>query len=150
MVALRFSGTISKDSTLTLAKSPYVITSTLTIASQVTLTIQPGVIVKFQPGDVRMDVQGTLIANGAVNDSIIFTSYYDDTYGGDTNGDGSATLPSPGDWTWVEFDGSGIGTKVNYCVFRYGGRNFNGCSGYVNNTVRIHNSTVNITNSIIK
>ena len=36
--------------------------------------------------------------HGTGLEKTVFTSIYDDEYGGDTNGDGGATLPLPGDW----------------------------------------------------
>ena len=61
--------------------------------------------IKFKNG-VELRVYGTLQANGA-----ILTSYYDDEYGGDTNGDGNATQPG-GDnhWDGVNFYGGSSGS----------------------------------------
>src|SRR5581483_5944220 len=69
-----FHGGIYSNTTWTLANSPYIITDTVVVFPNVTLTIQPGVIVKFD-SNVYMEVrQGNLIANGTPADSITFTS----------------------------------------------------------------------------
>ena len=59
--------------------------------------------------------------------NIIFTSLYDDCYGGDFNGDGNATTPDKGAWKYIHLDGynntsQGIG-NMNYCKLLYAGFN---------------------------
>ena len=51
-------------------------------------------------------VQGTLIAQGTASSPIVFTSIKDDAYGGDTNGDGSATTPMPGEFKAIDVEAS--------------------------------------------
>lgn len=100
------------------------------IAITSTLTIEPGVIVKFSGTDVNgnFDVQsgGRVIANGTANSRIVFTSLYDDSYCGDSNGDGTASAPNKGDWNSIGLDG-GTNSSFTYCDFFYGG----GYNGYV-------------------
>ena len=83
---------INADTTWTLSGSPYIIQGAPTVASGATLTIEPGVVVKFG-GASSLEVSGILIANGTPVQKIYFTSLADDTVGGDSNGDGNATSP---------------------------------------------------------
>ncbi len=139
------SGTISVDSTWTLTESPVTVTSNLTIAQDVTLTIEPGVVIKFS--DTRFSyftVNGTLDAQGTSALPIVFTSYSDDSYGGDSNGDGSATSPAAGQWRTITFNETSANTSImDYCLVRYGGFDrFDDTKA-----IRIVNSSPSISNS---
>lgn len=113
------SGSITTDTTWTTAASPYVIDGdALTINTGVTLTIEPGVVVKLN-GE-HLTVSGTVVAAGTADDPITFTSFYDDTVGGDTNGDGASTAAAPGDWEYVSF-ASGSSGNLDHVVMQYGG-----------------------------
>ena len=89
------SGTISTNTTWTLANSPYTVTNDITVASGVTLTIEPGVEVKFDAGK-KLEIEGTLIARGTSSDKITFTS--------------SAASPAAGDWGYIRFDDDPVGS----------------------------------------
>ena len=63
-------GVYSSDTLLTLAKSPYAVTSDLTVSKGTTLTIEPGVDLNFQ-ARVSLVVNGTLKAVAGSRDHII-------------------------------------------------------------------------------
>ena len=109
-----FGGTIDKDSTLTLANSPYVIVDSTLIVSGVTLTIEPGVTLRFDDGKY-LKVEGDLVARGTVDSNIVFTS--------------NSETPSAGSWSKVWLNGTSVtsdssdnytsGTVLEYCQFLY-------------------------------
>ena len=113
-----------------MADSPYFIESGFTIPAGVTLALKPGVVVKdhyWYSGSIN--VQGTIIAQGTTESPIVFTDDKDDLYGGDSNGDGSATAPEPGGWSSLTVSASsGASSVFSHCLFRYGGS----ASGAVN------------------
>jgi parallel beta-helix repeat protein len=114
-------GPIGSNTTWTAANSPYVVTCDVTVNAGVTLTVEPGVVVKFLNTSMTLFVEGTLLADGTETDKIYFTSYADDV-GGDTNGDGSASSPAPGQWDAIRYSASSSGNLLDHSVVRYGGR----------------------------
>lgn len=65
------SGNITTDTTWTLAGSPYVVVDDVTVNPDITLTIMPGVQVRFN-GSYALSVRGTLTAEGLPGQEILF------------------------------------------------------------------------------
>ena len=112
--AINIGGTIASNTTLTLANSPYIVTSTLTVNAGVTLTVPAGIEMRFNAG-IAFNINGTLTATSAIftsNDvSPVFGSWSNITFG-----NGSATLTSSTitgcTFTW----GAGIYVSNNYTL----------------------------------
>lgn len=98
------SGGIFTNTTWTLANSPYIVTDTVVVFPNVTLTIQPGVTVQFNPTKF-IQVRGSLKAMGTVSDTIRFTS--------------NAATPAPGDWNGIRIINQADSVNLNYCSFQY-------------------------------
>ena len=111
-------GPLVGDTTWALADSPYIVTADVQVPVGVTLTIEPGVMVKFNEGR-HLQVDGTLIARGNPDRLVIFTS--------------SRPSPRPGDWSNIRLTSTAAATTVNadgdyvsgsilqHCVVEYGG-----------------------------
>ncbi len=114
------SNDITSDTTWTKTGSPYIISTDVYVAPSVTLTIDPGVVVKFADSNGSIGVIGILTAQGTSAKHITFTSYADDSLGGDSNNDGTSTSPASGD-----FDGFYVGQNatlnLNYVDIKYAG-----------------------------
>ena len=96
----------------------YVVSTDMTVASGATLTIQPGAILKFASGkSMIVNKGGTFDSRGTRAFPVIFTSLKDDAHGGDTNGDGGATRPRPGDWRRIYVSGR---ANLSHCELYYG------------------------------
>ncbi len=154
---IRKSGHITSNETWT-AGNIYLIENHLTVDSGVLLTIQAGVIVKFA-GNKLLGVNGVLKVQGTAANPVYITSVKDDTVGGDTNGDGTASAPNLGDWGHIAFLDSSVDSEntVENAVIRYGGSYFDGHYGYYNcwdcsfsGAVRFHSSSPTVRNSTIE
>lgn len=101
------------------------IVDNLTIAPSAVLTVQPGVVIKLTNYYDGIVVQGALVADGTAVQPIVFTSFKDDSYGGDTNNNGNGTTPAKGDWNTIDFVASSLDSlnSLKHCIVRYGGWN---------------------------
>lgn len=122
-------GTLTVDATLAqrslggIENIAYIIDN-LTVGSDATFTINPGVVIKFATTYSVINVNGALIANGASDNKIVFTSLKDDSKGGDTNDDGANSTPAQGDWWSIHFGASSRSDQnsLTHCMLHYGGR----------------------------
>jgi parallel beta-helix repeat protein len=96
----------------------YIVTGSLTVDSSALLAVEPGVIVKFNAGK-NFFVKGILRAKGIPNYPAYFSSIKDDSAGGDSNGDGSATKPAAKNWSGLRMS-AGSSVELAGTVIRYG------------------------------
>ena len=120
--ATSVGGMVSTDTTWTLANGPYVVTSDITLGSGATLTIQPGVEVRFDPERrIKID-NGTFIARGTTGLPIRFTA----------NATGNVQDEQRWNAIWfgdgtvdATYDGAGnyvSGSVVEHAIVEYAGR----------------------------
>ncbi|MBI5214357.1 MAG: right-handed parallel beta-helix repeat-containing protein [Ignavibacteriae bacterium] len=138
------------------ANTVYWIKNDVTVTAGDTLTIAPGTVIKFAAG-VSLTISGTIKAGGIDGGMIVFTSEKDDSYGGDSNGDGRVTGPTAGDWETVYLSGGGNNSSIlNYCIFKFGGTLYtyaelvvSNCSPSITNiyVTNSSNTGMNMTNS---
>ncbi|GMV36949.1 MAG: hypothetical protein AMXMBFR61_14570 [Fimbriimonadales bacterium] len=125
----------------------YVLGWYCSVAEGGTLTLEPGTVVKVagrSNSDLpSLQVKGSLVARGAPGSPVFFTSLKDDSVSGDTNGDGGASAPAPGDWNRIVLNAEGATAVLQHCVVRYGGYYDKGSiAGYQVASVTLRNSVV--------
>lgn len=106
------TGVLTQDTTWSADTTPVVVISQLRVAAGATLTIGPGVVVKFASQLVTGDqgsglvVDGDLAINGTAGHPVVLTVLEDDTVGGDTNHDGDDSEPYYDAWAHIEASGA--------------------------------------------
>ena len=110
------TGPITADRVL--SAGVYKVEETVTVQEDVTLTLEPGTILKFDTG-CGLRVSGTLSAKGTRASPIVFTSLKDDAFGGDTDGDQGWNKPAKGDWATISVTGGKA--DFEYVRILYGG-----------------------------
>lgn len=86
------------------------------------LTIEAGTIIKMDAAAsiTVYETGGKITAVGTADKQIVFTSWKDDTNGGDNNGDANASSPQAGDWTNISL-ANHSDNKFSYCKILYAG-----------------------------
>lgn len=103
------SGGIFTPTTWSVVGSPFIVTSDVVVFPNASLTIEPGVEVRFEP-DTRIELrEGDFYANGQAGDTIKFTI-------------NSSTPGTAGTWNGIEnttTTGMPIVVEMNYVIFEY-------------------------------
>ncbi len=118
------------------------VTNVVSIQSGASLAVSKGMILKFEHG--RFHVSQDLLAQGTAAEPIVFTSLEDDSFGGDTNKDGNATQPAPGDWRGIIFQVLAGASRMENAIVRFGGSTGSEGAG-----VAIHGSAVEVRDCVI-
>jgi parallel beta-helix repeat protein len=116
-------GFITRDTIWTLVDSPFIISNETIVCANVTLTIEPGVEVRFG-GFFNVTIEGKLVAEGAKDKKIRFTS--------------NEPEPTAGAWGTLWFN-SIQESSLSHCIIEYG---LNG--------ITVENGHINIQESTIR
>lgn len=95
---------ITVNTTWTLAASPYILDSSVFVMGNATLTVEPGVEVRFA-GYYYIMAEGALNATGAPTSPILFTS--------------NSATPSPWDWFGIRSRGNSSRITLARCVIEF-------------------------------
>jgi hypothetical protein len=134
------SGIINTSTTWTKQKGPYLAEGSIRVSHGVTLTIEPGVIVRFG-GIYSFEIEGSLVARGTSEERIVFTTNF-----------------HPNHWGYIFFADSSVdtafgldgnylsGSILEYCTIEYAG----GANITNNGAVRLHGAHVFINHTWIQ
>jgi hypothetical protein len=96
------------------------------VPAGVRLSLGPGVVIKLA-NTASIPVYGALDLSGTPSAPVVFTSFADDAYGGDTNGDGSVTLADKAAWSGIAYLSASDASTADNVLIRYAG--YNGAPG---------------------
>ena len=135
---------ITTDTVWDATGSPYLVSGQITIATDTTLTMSPGIVVLFAYG-AEIDVAGKIIAEGTGDNKIYFSSNNDSTLNGDDvqSDDSDLQIPvSVGDYQGIIIENKGIGDFQNVEI-RYAQEGIFSEKGILNvsNSVFANNNT---------
>ena len=114
-------GVIGADTVWTADRSPILVTSNVRVAAGATLTIQPGVTVRFAAGGgAGLTVDGRLVAVGTTEKPIYMTSSLDRGTRFSTAPEGfESNTASAGDWEGIRLTGKNVKSVVEHVTLRY-------------------------------
>ena len=95
---------------------------TLTAGSR--LTLEAGVVLKSRQnafGGASYFFEGELVCDGTEAQPVVFTGIADDAFGGDSNLDGTATVPAAGDWGRLVFQDGSDASALRHTIVRFAG-----------------------------
>lgn len=112
------SGSVFDGGVGPLAPGTYTVSGSITVPSGQTLTMQPGVVVKFGTG-AFMSVSGTLLCGTVGGAEVFLTSTNDDSVGIDVTP--GSTGGAPGDWRGVAQSGAVAVVDLRQTTIRFTG-----------------------------
>ena len=100
-----------------------VLSDNLGVLPNATLRVEAGVTVKMA-ASFFIDVQGGIELLGTAFEPVVVTSFEDDAHGGDSNADGSATVPAASDWRGLMLKSATMSSRLENVLLRHGGAAF--------------------------
>jgi len=115
----------SLPETVEAAGGPYLVTGNVVVPPGKTVTIEPGVSLLFK-NFTGLQVHGTLIATGTLEQPIAFTSEHDNKHGSVTS-----DPPAPFDWDGITVTENSVGTTLEHCRIAYSVYGINALTEYL-------------------
>uniref|UniRef100_UPI0005BAE540 hypothetical protein n=1 Tax=Arthrobacter sp. UNC362MFTsu5.1 TaxID=1449044 RepID=UPI0005BAE540 len=140
---ITLAGNLIENWTVPTAGLPYILDThygdwvPFEVGAGVTLTVQAGTVVKIDNA-TKLSIKGALVINGTAAQPAVLTSYRDDSAGGDTNGDGTATQPTADLWQGILIN-SGAELRGTNADIRYAAV-----------PLRLDGSTAELSSSVIR
>ncbi len=145
-----YDASFIENTTLKKEFSPYLFSGMNSqVFKGINLTIEPGVVIKFYDSQSNLTINGTLKAIGTDSDKIVFTSFRDDE-GKDSNGDGSNSLPAPGNWLSLYFSPESKNSELENVNVRYGGAVLGSSPLGWGNAIWADKSSISLKNSVVE